>query len=119
MPSARSRFWCPIAYHLKDLLKDASGSTGISKRAVESAVTNDASLALLADLANLNKHGQLDRPPRSGAVPAITSVEGVTVADGWQLRVTISHGGTTIDGVTLAGDATEAWRRELKAWGLL
>ena len=38
------------AYHLKDLLKDASGSTGIPKQAVENAVTNDVSLALLADL---------------------------------------------------------------------
>ena len=107
------------AYHLKDLLKDASGSTGIPRQAVENAVTNDRSLALLADLANLNKHGQLDRPPRSGDVPTITSVEGVTVAGGWQLRLSISHSGTTIDGVTLAGDATKAWRRELKAWGLL
>jgi hypothetical protein len=49
------------AYHLKDALKDASLGIGLSASAVEDAVTNDVRLALLADLANLDKHMKLAR----------------------------------------------------------
>jgi hypothetical protein len=44
------------AYHLKDALKSAP--------AIEPAIAADPALALLADLANLDKHSRLNRPPR-------------------------------------------------------
>lgn len=66
-------------YHLKDALKRESASTGVTDGQVEGVISSDPALALMADLANLDKHGNLDRPPRSGAVPTITSVQGKTV----------------------------------------
>ncbi len=65
-------------YHLKDLLKEASGKTGISGQAIENAITSDPDLALLADLANLDKHGRLSKKPRSGHAPQVVSVSGIT-----------------------------------------
>jgi hypothetical protein len=59
------------AYHLKDSLKEESATIGVTKAAIEQAVTDDPALALLADLANLDKHGSLNQPPRSGYVPRI------------------------------------------------
>ncbi len=60
-----------LAYHLKDaLIKEGAAP----KQDVENAINNDPRLALLADLANLDKHHVLDvvrYPPRSGAAPSI------------------------------------------------
>src|SRR4051812_12358449 len=54
------------AYHLKDALKDPAAKVPISGKDVEDAVTKDPNLALLADLANLDKHFHLTRQLRSG-----------------------------------------------------
>jgi hypothetical protein len=59
---------------------------------VEQAITSDPNLALLADLANLDKHFKLSRAPRSGDVPTIT-VKGVQPGSGeggWRLEATIA-----------------------------
>jgi len=58
-------------YHIKDALKHAASTTGISSATVENVVTGEPTLALLADLANLDKHSKLSHPPRSGQVPRI------------------------------------------------
>lgn len=110
-------------YHLKDSLKAASGKTGIDGKTIEDAVTNDPDLALLTDLANLDKHGHLNRPPRSGHAPKVAHVRGTTgrgVPSGeWQLDVSIEHRGNHLDGLAIAARAVCAWRRTLKRWGLI
>ncbi len=109
------------AYHLKDALREEASSTGVAGAAVETAVTAEPALALLADLANLDKHGALNRPPRSGHVPRIISASGTTdaTAAGWRLDLEIEHGGNRVDGLTVAAAAVAAWRRVLTGWGLL
>jgi hypothetical protein len=108
-------------YHLKDSLKEASGTTGISGQTVEDAITNNRDLALLADLANLDKHGHLTKPPRSGHTPRIVSVCGITASDseGWRLAVSIEHAGNHIDGLDFAQRVGSAWRQVLQSWNLL
>ena len=108
-------------YHLKDALKDAASGPGLSSSDVEDAVTTDARLALLADLANLDKHLTLSRPPRSGTVPAIERISGVDEpgGGGWQLSVQIRHGASMLDGLAVAHDAIKAWREKLNAWRLI
>lgn len=102
------------AYHLKDALKSVAP-------AIESAISVDPALTLLADLANLDKHSRLNRPPRSGEVPMIVSVSGVKPGseDGWKLRLEIKHKGQTLDGMDVARKAMDAWRAYLKTSGLL
>ena len=79
------------AYHLKDSLIEDANTTGISRTTIESAIKQDAHLSLLADLANLDKHGKLSRPPRSGDVP-VMSVSGVSnKAEGWHLSLMVQH----------------------------
>ena len=81
----------------------------------------DGTLALLADLANLEKHVKLNRPPRSGDVPTI-NVEGLQRGSGeggWRLKATITHQGTTLDGLDVVSAVVESWRRQLKSWGLI
>jgi hypothetical protein len=110
------------AYHLKDALKLEASSTGIPVAAVEAAVTNDPSLALLADLANLDKHGNLTKAPRSGHVPVIKSVKGSSTgscAGGWRLDMAIGHDTQTLDGLQVAQNAVDAWRRALSGWNLI
>lgn len=105
------------AYHLKDaLILD-----GVQpKITVESAVTHSASLSLLADLANLDKHGKLTKPPRSGSVPSISRVSGYSVSPSkWQVSMTISHNGKALDGLRFAEDAIAAWETQLQAWGAI
>lgn len=105
------------AYHLKDsLIHD-----GVKPKAViEAAVTNSATLSLLADLANLDKHGKLTKPPRSGSVPSISRVSGHSVPPSdWQISMTISHNGKTLDGLRFAEDAIAAWEAQLKNWGVV
>ena len=82
------------SYHLKDALR-AERPNGVAVQAVEAAVTNSPELALLADLANLEKHVSGDRPPRSGAWPTFGTLEGATMKDGsgWRLRLEILHAG--------------------------
>jgi hypothetical protein len=109
-------------YHLKDMLKEASSKIGVSGQTIENTVANDPDLALLADLANLDKHGRLSKSPRSGHVPKIVRVNGTTVDNqtsrGWRLNVVIEHGGHRIDGLDAAERALSAWARALKHWNL-
>jgi hypothetical protein len=109
-------------YHIKDALKNESASTGIQPAAVENAIGEEPALALLADVANLDKHGKLIKPPRSGHTPSIVSLAGDSAnqAPGtWRLRVTIGHAGRLLDGLQVAQDAVDAWRRTLSGWGLI
>lgn len=110
-------------YHLKDLLREASGATGVSKQEIENAITNDPDLALLADLANLDKHGRLNSPPRSGHAPRVVQVGGTTgrgaTSGEWQLDVSIEHRGNYLDGLEIAKRILSAWRRTLKNWKLV
>jgi hypothetical protein len=110
------------AYHIKDALKQEAASLGLQPTVIEDAITNDPALALLADLANLDKHLKLNKPPRSGAEPKIVSTQGVRSGSGeggWRLKVEIEHDGKVLDGLDVARDAVEAWRRHLKGWGLI
>lgn len=110
------------AYHIKDALKTESGSLGPSERAIEKAITTEPALALLADLANLDKHLNLNRPPRSGDVPRIgdaTGFQGGSGEGGWRLHQPIKHHGQQRDGLEIAKDAVAAWERLLNGWGLL
>lgn len=122
--SAHHRFQSFLVqcYHLKDALRNDPNS-GVEKDAVESAINADPRLALLADLANLDKHFQHDprRPPRSGDVPEIAEVreEEPGSGGGWRVRVQIKHRGKSRDGFDVAGQAMEAWREHLERWGLL
>jgi hypothetical protein len=109
------------AYHVKDALKADSPSHGVSRETIEAAISGDPDLALLADLANLDKHGNLTRPSRSGHVPEVVSVKGVRAGSGsggWRLEVAISHAGREVDGLVAARRAVDAWSRRLGAWGL-
>lgn len=109
------------AYHLKDALKDAALSLGLNTSDIEAAITNDPRLALLADLANLDKHCKLTKPARSGYVPVIKQISGVDSAagNGWLLSVQIEHGTVILDGLTVAKDAIAAWQEKLSTWGIL
>ena len=110
------------AYHLKDDLKRSSAVIGVPGKAVEHAVSGDADLALLADLANLRKHGQLSQPPRSGHVPKELSRAGTylpgTPSPGWRLNLVIEHNGVALDGLDLVRRSVDAWRRILHGWNL-
>jgi hypothetical protein len=100
-------------YHLKDaLIKE----TSIRKADIEAAITASRDLALLADLANLDKHGQLDKPPRSGIVPRIGPPQGIAdgVIPGWRLSLPIWHGPKTLDGLDIARRAVQAWEQTLR-----
>jgi hypothetical protein len=106
-------------YHLKDALIHVSATTGISKEKIENAITHDSHLALLADLANLDKHGRLKDAPRSGDVP-VCRLSGVANDDtGWQLSLEIRHNGRTLDGLAVAREAVSAWDKQLRQWRLI
>jgi hypothetical protein len=109
------------AYHLKDALKDAAPSLGLNASDIEAAITNDPRLALLADLANLDKHFRLTKTPRSGYVPVIEQNSGIDSAagNGWLLSVKIKHGTVILDGLAVAKDSIAAWQEKLSAWGIL
>jgi hypothetical protein len=105
-----------LAYHLKDLLKMETTAPGIEK-----AITNTPALALLCDLANLDKHGHLKDEPRSNHRPEVVKREGTTGsgAGGWRLDVTIQHGPDARDGLEVAREAVDAWRQLLTGWSLI
>jgi hypothetical protein len=110
------------AYHLKDNLVRSSATTGIARHAVENAVSGDPDLALLCDLANLLKHGQLNRPPRSGYVPSVLSWAGTFLpgaSPSWRLDLVIEHNGVMHDGLDLVKRSVAAWRRTLQGWNLI
>jgi hypothetical protein len=108
-------------YHLKDALKAAALGLGLKEAEIEDAITNDLRLAVLADLANLDKHGKLTKPPCSGHIPIIEQTSGIddTTGKGWKLVVRIKHGTSMLDGLTVARDAVFAWREKLTVWGLI
>ena len=107
------------AYHLKDSLIQDAGTTGVPATTIENGITADPHLALLADLANLDKHGKLSKAPRSGDIPT-WDVSGVSDDDaGWRLSLKIRHKGKTHDGLNFAGEAVSAWERHLRRWGLI
>jgi hypothetical protein len=103
------------AYHLKDSLIQDAGTTGVPKTTIEA----DLHLALLADLANLDKHGKLGGSPRSGDIPT-WKVSGVSEGDaGWRLSLTIRHKSKTLDGLNFAAEVVSAWKTHLSQWGLI
>ena len=106
-------------YHLKDLLlRDDPSGIACS---LERRITTTPELALIADLANLDKHGKLSKPPRSGAAPTFGKLSGRTLPKGagWEIRYEIHHAGRVLDGVRVALDAVAAWRRVLTAAGVI
>lgn len=111
------------AYHLKDDLISSSAVTGVPRKTIENAISNDPDLALLADLANLRKHRKLNRTPRSGHVPTELSRAGTYLpgapSPGWRLDLVIIHNGATLDGLDLAQRSVAAWRRALQGWNLI
>lgn len=106
------------AFHLKDALKEAAPSLGLKASTIEEAVINDPRLALLADLANLDKHSKLTRRLKSGYLPVFGPRSGVDnpTGNGWLLRLKIEHADITLDGLTVARDAITAWREILTVW---
>lgn len=110
-----------LTYHLKDALKDAAAGLDLTPKDIEDLVTNDPRLALLADLANLDKHMKLTKPPRSGTVPIIGQVSGkdCLTGAGWKLSIQIQHGTSTFNGLRVAENAVNAWHTQLKAWKLI
>jgi len=108
-------------YHLKDALKEEASAPGLKPADIESAISGDSRLALLADLANLDKHFRLKRPPRSGVVPVVGKISGVDHSSGrgWQVCVKIQHGSRTMDALLVARDSVDAWRHCLTGWHLI
>jgi len=107
------------AYHLKDSLIQDAGTTGVPATTIENGITADPHLALLADLANLDKHGKLSKAPRSGDIPT-WDVSGASDGDsGWRLSLTIRHKGKTHDGLNFADEVVSAWARHLRRWALI
>jgi len=87
------------------------------------AINADPALSLVGDLANLDKHATIDAkkyPPKTGHVPTIgaASGSGSTSGEGWRLNLPIVHNGRTLDGLTVAQQAVDAWRGLLTGWGL-
>lgn len=70
------------SHHIKDALCAEASPLGLSRETIEEAITAAPDLALLADLANLDMHLRLDRPPRSGNVPVIEEASGVQAGSG-------------------------------------
>ena len=110
-------------YHIKDSLRAASATTRISERTIENEITNNPDLALLADLANLDKHYRLSKKTRSGDAPKIVSVRGISSSRGtppnsWRLEVAIEHNGQRLDGLDVAKRSIAAWRSALQRWNL-
>jgi hypothetical protein len=109
-------------YHIKDALCAEANTLGLAPETIEEAITADPELALLADLANLDKHLRLDRPPRSGSVPVVEDASGVQAGSGeggWMLELPIRHAGAVRDGLDVATAVTVAWESHLASWRLI
>jgi hypothetical protein len=110
------------SYHIKDALCAEANTLGLTRETIEEAITTDPELALLADLANLDKHLRLNRPPRSGSVPVIEDPSGVQAGSGeggWTLKLPIRHAGAVRDGLDIATASTAAWEGQLENWRLI
>lgn len=110
------------SYHIKDALCSEASTLGLTRETIEEAITADPELSLLADLANLDKHLRLNRPPRSGSVPLIEDASGVQAGSGeggWTLELPIRHAGTVRDGLDVATAITVAWESHLESWRLI
>lgn len=107
------------ANELRDALS-ADPTPTVTKGQIQTALKKDGNLALLADLANVIKHVKLDKPPWSGQAPSITRYSALRAGSGesWWLKYEIVHGGLR-DGLQVARDSVEAWRRQLSGWGLI
>jgi hypothetical protein len=115
----RRCIWYVLASQYKDALKDAASTLGIVPHAIEKAINSDPRLALLADLANQDKHINL-KDPRSGDVPKIGKPSGSDVLPrGWILQFPIDHDSQTLDGLEIARAAMTAWREALESWRLI
>lgn len=60
---------------IRDRAKKWFASKGDDPRAVDAFVKSELAVALVHDLANTDKHGQLDRPPFSGYRPKLVKVD--------------------------------------------
>jgi hypothetical protein len=107
-----------LAYHLKDALK-AAAPQGLQGSAVENAISNHPTLALLADLANLDKHFALTKRPRSGDIPRLGELRSTTTANGWRVEMPIHHKGRVIEGTAFAADVVKTWDAQLRGWRLV
>jgi hypothetical protein len=104
-------------YSFKDALKAEQAVMPIQR--VEDAIDESPDLQLIADLANLVKHGTLTSL-RSGTAPEFVCRRGATGSGaGWIIKVTIQHGDHRRDGIEVARRAVESWRTVLEGWGLL
>lgn len=108
------------AYNLKDALKAEATSLGINPQAVEDAINRDPRLTLVADLANLEKHTTLSKPPRSGIAPSVAQIVGQDVrgTTGWRSVVTIRHGTANLDALEVAKDGILGWEDALGNLGI-
>jgi len=90
------------------------------KKFVEAAIDASPNLALLADLANMDKHRRLNKPPGSGEVPVIDgpAAQASDNSATWRLIETIRHKGQRIYALTFANSVIDAWRKSLLALGL-
>jgi hypothetical protein len=86
-------------YHLKDALIVEAATTGVTRESLEKAIRGDPDLALLTDLANLDKHAELSHRPKTGAVPRVLEAGPESHFDSWILRLAIES------------RATDGWRR--------
>lgn len=114
------------AYHLKDLLIQDASTTNVLGTTIEKAINDEPVFSLLADLANLEKHGALNKPPRSGEIPRIGRISGMDEfpdrsghRPSWRFSMEIHHKNQTHDALTIASSAVVAWRAHLKQWGLI
>ena len=107
-------------YNIKDALKAEATSLGIRPQAVEDATNRDPRLTLIADLANLEKHATLSKPPRSGIIPSVTQIVGQDVrgTTGWRSVVTICHGMAALDALEVAKDGILGWEDALGNLGI-
>lgn len=93
----------------------------MAAKTIEEMIDSDHHLALLADMANLDKHTVLTRRLHSGELPVIGKVGGEQPGSGggWRLRLEVTHKGQVYDGLDIGRQAIDAWRGHLKAWGLI
>lgn len=106
-------------YHIKDWLKNDSAYTSHSNQEIEDYVTNTIALSICADICNGSKHLQLQKPPRSGAVPELgkktitaafaETLSGEEFPTPIKMNVEVKHAGNKLDAFQLATDALHSW----------